>query len=209
MIRLVLVDDHELVREGLKTILRGEPDFDITGEAGTASGLMELVEKNPPDIVLLDARLPDASGPAICRSLSAAHPEVKVLIVSSYSDQDLVDGCLREGARGYVIKDIERFSLKQSVRAVHRGEVVLSPSIAGRIVDRLRSLDGAPAPNRLNSSQIRILQLMGQGLSNREIAAQVHLSENTVKSHVQEIFQKLGVHNRVEAALRAVRDGLI
>lgn len=209
MIRLVLVDDHEMLREGLKTILRGEPDFEIAGETGTAEGLMELVEKSPPDIVLLDARLPDASGPAICRSLSATHPEVRVLIVSTYSDQDLVEGCLREGARGYVIKDIERFSLTQSIRAVHRGEVVLSPSIAGRIVDRLRNRNGLPAPHRLNSSQIRILQLIGQGLSNREIAAQVHLSENTVKSHVQEIFQKLGVRNRVEAALRATREGLI
>ncbi|HYM48932.1 MAG TPA: response regulator transcription factor [Candidatus Limnocylindrales bacterium] len=210
MIRLVIVDDHEMVREGLKTILQTEPDFQIVGEAATARDLVTLAERTRADVVLLDARLPDGSGPDGCRRLTAEHPDVKVLIVSTFSDDDLVDEYLRAGAHGYVIKNIERFSLKQSIRAVYRGEGAVSPEIARRLIGRVREQD-TKSHNKsvLNKSQIEILRLVSQGLSNREIGARVHLSENTVKTHLQEIFDKLEVRNRVEAALRATRGGLI
>jgi DNA-binding NarL/FixJ family response regulator len=212
MIRIVIVDDHEMVREGLKAILESETDFEVVAESSSADNLNELVEKSTPDVVLLDARLPNGqvSGPEACRRLTATHPETHVLVVSTYSDDALVDACIEAGARGYVIKDIERFELKQSIRAVYRGEGVVSPSVARRLLDRVRE-NGSPPGNRppLNEGQTQILRLISEGFSNREIAERVHLSENTVKSHVQEIFRKLEVRNRVEAALRATREGWI
>jgi DNA-binding NarL/FixJ family response regulator len=161
--------------------------------------------------VLLDARLPGVSGPEACRRLLETHPEVRVIIVTTYSDDELVDECIKAGARGFVVKDIERFSLKQSIRAVYRGEGAIAPSITANIIDRLRAQAHTPPPARpaLNHSQLEILRLMAEGFSNREIAARVYLSENTVKSHVQEIYQKLQVRNRVEAPLRATKEGMI
>ncbi|HEX3607287.1 MAG TPA: response regulator transcription factor [Candidatus Dormibacteraeota bacterium] len=212
MIRIAIVDDHEMVREGLRTILHAEPDFDVVAETGLGGALPELVEQAEPDIVLLDAHLPDVSGPEVCRRLRASHPGVKVIIVTTYSDDDLVDECIDAGARGFVVKDVERFSLKQSIRAVHRGEGAIAPAIAGRILERIRAQKTSPqTPPRtvLTAVQTEILRRISEGFSNREIAHQVHLSENTVKTHIQEIFHRLEVHNRVEAAIRATKEGLI
>ena len=210
MIRLVIVDDHEIAREGLKSILEGEPDFEIVGEAATARDLVGLVESTRADVVLLDARLPDGSGPVACRRLTSEHPDVKVLMVSTFSDEDLVDEYLLAGARGYVMKDIERFTLKQSIRAVYRGEGAVSPEIARGLVGRLRDQNKESVKRPvLNAGQVRILRLVSEGLSNREIGVRVHLSENTVKTHLQGIYEKLEVRNRVEAALRATKERLI
>lgn len=211
MIRIAIVDDHEMVREGLRTILKAEADFEVVGETGLGETVGDLVERSSPDIVLLDARLPDVSGPEVCRRLRGSHPDVRVIMVSTFSDDDLVDECIRAGARGFVVKDVEKFTLKQSIRAVHRGEGAIAPAIAGRILDRMRVQTGPaePAAPTFTQVQTRILRLISEGFSNREIAVQVHLSENTVKSHVQEIFHRLEVRNRVEAAIRATKDGLI
>jgi two-component system response regulator DevR len=213
VIRIAIVDDHELVRKGVRVMLRDEPDFEIVGERESAEDIIEFVSQTRPDVVLLDARLTGVSGPEACRLLGETHPEVKVIILTVYSDDALVEESVRAGARGYIIKDVERFELKQSIRAVYRGESVVSPSITGRLLDRMRTQSKAPdtAPDRpiLNEKQTLILRLISEGYSNREIATRVHLSENTVKSHLQEIFARLGVRNRVEAAIRAARDGLI
>ena len=210
MIRIAIIDDHELVREGLKVMLAREPDFEIVGESASADPILELVETTHPDIVLLDARLPGVAGPAACRLLTEAHPEVRVLIVSTYADDDLVQECITAGAKGYVLKDIERFNLKESIRSVHRGEGVVSPAIAATVLDIVRTHREATSTRpELNESQRAILRFISEGYSNREIAERVHLSENTVKSHIQEIFRKLGVRNRVEAALRATKEGWI
>ena len=209
MIRLLIVDDHEMVRAGLRTILESEPDFEIVGETGSADDLEDLVRRTRPDVILQDARLPGVSGAEATRRLAAASPDVKVLIVSTYTDDELIDACLEAGASGYVIKDIERFSLKQSIRAVHNGDAVLSPAVATRVLERLRAPQDEDDEPHLSKSQLEILRLIGGGFSNREIAAKVYLSENTVKSHVQEIFRKLEVRNRVEAAIRAHREGWI
>jgi len=209
-IRLAIVDDHEIVREGLKSILQGEHDFEVVAESDTAERLGELVEKAKPDVVLLDARLPGISGAEACRELVATHPDVAVLMVSTYSDDQLVEECIRAGAKGYVIKDIERFSLKESIRAVARGQGVVSPAVAGKILERLRTKEESPSGGSsmpLSEIRLDILRLIAAGFSNKEIARRIHLSENTVKSHVQEIFRTLGVGNRVEAALTASREG--
>jgi two-component system response regulator DevR len=210
MIRIAIIDDHEIVREGLKSILQCEPGFEVVAESETAEGLGELIEKTHPDVVLLDARLPGISGAEACRGLVAAHPDIAVLMVSTYSDDQLVEECIRAGAKGYVVKDIERFSLKESIRAVARGQGAVSPEVAGKVLERLRTKDESSSrvsAMPLNEAQLKILRLIAAGFSNREIASRIYLSENTVKSHVQEIFRKLGVRNRVEAALTASREG--
>jgi two-component system response regulator DevR len=203
-IRVLIVDDHEMVRVGLKAILQAEPDLQVVGETGVGAEVAELVAARSPDLVLLDARLPDTSGPEVCRQLRRSRPEIPVIMLSSYTDDELVEECIQAGARGYVVKDIERFSLSESIRAVHSGQAVLAPQVAGRILDRVRDrqfqVEGSTV---LNRSQIAILRLVRRGHSNREIAAEVHLSENTVKTHLQDVFRKLGARNRVEAAMLA------
>ncbi len=209
-IRVLIVDDHEMVREGLMAMLRSEPDFEVVGQTGYGEAVAELVESSRPDVVLLDTRLPDISGVEVCRRLSRTHPGVAVVILTTYTDIELVEECLQAGARGYVVKDVERFSLKESIRAVSRGQAVLAPQVAGQIIERMRSRQpGEGRQAGLSASQVAILRLISRGHSNREIAADVHLSENTVKSHVQEIFRKLGVRNRVEAAILAGKSGWI
>jgi two-component system, NarL family, response regulator DevR len=209
-IRVLIVDDHEMVREGLMAMLQPEPDFDVVGQTGRGMGVVELVEATRADVVLLDARLPDVSGVEVCRRLSLSHPEVSVVILTTYTDPDLVQECIQAGARGYVVKDVERFSLKESIRAVYRGQAVLAPQVAGQVIAGARTRQQAGSRRAaLSASQVAILRLISRGHSNREIAAEVHLSENTVKTHVQEIFRKLGVRNRVEAAILAGKSGWI
>jgi DNA-binding NarL/FixJ family response regulator len=209
-IRILIVDDHEMVREGLMAMLQPEPDFDVVGQTGRGAGVVELVEATRADVVLLDARLPDVSGVEVCRRLTDSHPEVAVVILTTYTDPDLVQECIQAGARGYVVKDVERFSLKESIRAVYRGQAVLAPQVAGQVIAGARTRQQAGSRRAaLSASQVAILRLISRGHSNREIAAEVHLSENTVKTHVQEIFRKLGVRNRVEAAILAGKSGWI
>lgn len=212
MIKVLIIDDHEIVREGIKTILQAEPDLEVVGESGTAEQLTRLVNQTRPDIVLLDARLPGVSGAEACRRLTVSHPDVAVLMISTYSDQPLVEECIKAGAKGYVVKDIERFTLKESIRAIHAGGGAVSPAVAATVLERLRATDEVPTqPSSipLSNTQLEIVRLIAAGFSNREIADRVHLSQNTVKSHVQEIFRKLDVGNRVEAALMATRKGWI
>jgi DNA-binding NarL/FixJ family response regulator len=209
MIRVAIVDDHEMVREGLKVLLASEADIEVVGEASSGEHLGELASAAQPDVVLLDARMPGVGGAEACRRLATSHPKIAVLMVSSYSDDELVQQCIRAGAKGYVIKDIERFTLKQSIRAVHRGEGAVSPAIAAKVLGRLHDSaePAAASPRPLTGTQLQVLRLIADGYSNREIGTALHLSENTIKSHVQDIFAKLGVDNRVQAALRANREG--
>jgi DNA-binding NarL/FixJ family response regulator len=213
MIRIAIVDDHQMVREGVRAMLRDEPDFKIVGDRADADDIREFVAATQPDVLLLDARLPRVSGPEACRLLSVSNPELKVIILTVYTDDALVEQSIAAGARGYIIKDVEGFDLKQHIRAVHRGQAVLSPSIAGVVMDRMRMQLVSPAAGPIrpvfSDTQRQILRLISEGYTNREIATRVHLSENTVKSHVQEILTKLGVRNRVAAAISAVRRGLV
>jgi two-component system, NarL family, response regulator DevR len=208
--RIMIVDDHEIVRAGLKAILADDPEFEVVAESGSAERITQLAHRVQPDVVLLDARLPGVSGAEACRQLVTANPDIAVLIVSTYSDDRLVEECIRAGAKGYVIKDIERLSLKESIRAVHGGGGAVSPVIAAKVLNRLRTqeeLASAEPASPLSEGQLKILRLIAAGFTNREIASRVQLSENTVKSHIQEIFRKLDVGNRVEAALKASTEG--
>jgi DNA-binding NarL/FixJ family response regulator len=197
-----------MVREGLMAMLQPEPDIEVVGQTGYGTAVADLVESTRPDVVLMDARLPDISGVEVCRRLAVSHPAVSVLMLTTYTDPDLVQESIQAGARGYVVKDVERFSLKESIRAVFRGQAVLAPQVAGHVIERSRRQSGSRR-SALSESQVAILRLISRGHSNREIAAEVHLSENTVKTHIQEIFRKLGVRNRVEAAILAGKSGWI
>lgn len=211
VIRLLIVDGHEVVRAGLRALLEDERDFEIVADCASADELGTKVDRFRPDIVLLAARLPGVSGAEATRRLRSSHPDVKVVALSSYTDDDLVDALIDAGACGYLVKDIERSELKQSIRRVARGEAVFSPAVAGRFLDRVRARDheGPPVRPTLTESKRIILRLLAEGCSNREIAARVHLSQHTVKSHVQEIFRTLQVRNRVEATTRGLTQGLI
>ena len=210
MIRLVVIDDHEMVREGLKAILSAEPDFEIVGDAANAEQAYELIHRLHPDVILLDVRLPGVSGIEICRSVTERYPEIAVIIVTTFTDEVLVTQCIQAGARGFIVKDIERFDLKRSIRAVARGEAAIDPKAAVAVLAQVRrspqvEQDGPSI--QLSPQQIVILRMVAQGLSSREIATQLYLSENTVKGYVQEILHRLSVKNRTEAVMVAVKQG--
>jgi len=210
MIRLLIIDDHEMVREGLKAMLTAEPDFEIVGDAANAEQAFELIERLHPDVILLDVRLPGMSGIDVCRTVMEHYPETAVIILTTFSDEALVAQCIQAGARGFIVKDIERFDLKRSIRAVARGEAAIDPKAAVAVLAQLRrapQMNQEPSPDPLSPQQIVILRLVAQGLSSREIATQLYLSENTVKGYVQEILHRLGVKNRTEAVMVAVKQG--
>jgi two-component system response regulator DevR len=210
MIRLLIIDDHEMVREGLKAMLSAEPDFTIVGDAANADQAFALIERQRPDIILLDVRLPGASGIEVCRTVTERYPEIAVIILTTFTDESLVEQCIKAGARGFIVKDIERFDLKRSIRAVARGEAAIDTKAAVAVLAQLRRSPqnkNEPVQEPLSSQQIVILRLVAQGLSSREIATRLYLSENTVKGYVQEILHRLGVKNRTEAVMVAVKQG--
>jgi two-component system, NarL family, response regulator DevR len=210
MIRLLIIDDHEMVREGLKAMLTAEPDFEIVGDSANAEQALELIERLRPDVILLDVRLPGESGIDVCRTVTARYPEMAVIILTTYTDETLVAQCIQAGARGFIVKDIERFDLKRSIRAVARGEAAIDPKAAVAVLAQLRrapQVKQEPSIELLSPQQIVILRLVAQGLSSRDIATQLYLSENTVKGYVQEILHRLGVKNRTEAVMVAVKQG--
>lgn len=210
MIRLLIIDDHEMVREGLKAMLVAEPDFEIVGDAANAEQALGLIDHLHPDVVLLDIRLPGVSGIELCSNVTSLYPQTAVIILTTFTEESLVAQCIQAGARGFIVKDIERFDLKRSIRAVARGEAVIDSKAAVAVLAQLRrapQVSQEPSPEPLSTQQIVILRLIAQGLSSREIATQLYLSENTVKGYVQEILHRLGVKNRTEAVMVAVKQG--
>ena len=210
MICLLIVDDHEMVREGLKAMLATEPDFSIVGDAANAEQALELIERLRPDVALLDVRLPGISGVEVCRTVTESYPETAVIILTTFTDENLIAQCIQAGARGFIIKDIERFDLKRAIRAVARGEAAIDSKAAVAVLAQLRrapQATGEVQPEPLSAQQLVMLRLVAQGLSSREIATQLYLSENTVKGYVQEILHRLGVKNRTEAVMVAVKQG--
>jgi two-component system, NarL family, response regulator DevR len=210
MIRLLIIDDHEMVREGLKAMLTAEPDFEIVGDAANAEQAFELIQHLHPDVILLDVRLPEVSGIDVCRTVTERYPEIAVIILTTFTDEALVAQCIQAGARGFIVKDIERFDLKRSIRAVARGEAAIDPKAAVAVLAQLRRAPQVKqelSPEPLSPQQIVILRMVAQGLSSREIATQLYLSENTVKGYVQEILHRLSVKNRTEAVMVAVKQG--
>ncbi len=206
-IRLVIVDDHSIVREGLCSILNAEPDFQVVGEASNGEEALRVVERTRPDVVLLDLKMPGAPGADVCRDITAKRPETAVIILTAFLDSDMIYRCIQAGAKGYVVKDVERADLKRKIRAAARGEGVLDEKAASPVLERLRK--GTAAPVQLTEREVTILRLIAEGLTNKEIGAQLYLSEATVKDQLRKVMDKFGVEHRISAVIAASKQGLI
>lgn len=206
-VRLLLVDDHKVVRQGLRFILDPDPRFEVLAEAGSGEEALRVLSGLEPDAVILDLHLPDAAGAEICRRIVELHPKVAVLILTAFVDRQLVDACLRAGARGYLLKDVENLHLEEQILAAVRGQTPLDPRAAGIVTDFL--LQHEPSTEQLSPREMEVLQLLSQDLTNREIGAELYISENTVKQHVKKILAKLEARNRVEATLKARERNLL
>jgi DNA-binding NarL/FixJ family response regulator len=208
--RVLIVDSHELVRAGLRALLRVDPDLDVVAEAATGGQALALAREHHPDVVLLEARLPDAAGADTCRQLLAIAPRPALAILTELADDASVRACVRAGVQGYLLKDVPAEDLRRGVRALARGEGVIAPRIAPLVLLAVRQAEAnAPSELLLSGRRLAILRLVAEGWSNREIAAQANLSELTVKGYLEDILDTLGARNRVHAAVLAIRRGLI
>jgi DNA-binding NarL/FixJ family response regulator len=204
-IRVLVVDDHPVVRQGLRTFLDLQDDITVVGEASDGTGCVDAALRLHPDVVLLDLRMPGSDGVAALRGLREEGSPARVLVVTSFTEPSAVLPAVRAGAAGYVYKDVDPPALAAAIRAVHAGHVLLHPDVA-RL---LAAGDAKPAGVRLTAREQQVLAEMARGRSNREIARALTLSEKTVKTHVSAILTKLGVKDRTQAALYAVRSGLV
>jgi DNA-binding NarL/FixJ family response regulator len=205
MIRLLIADDHPVVRDGLRGMVAGEPDLEVVGEAATGVEALALVPRVRPDVALVDLRMPELDGVATIRALRERHPEVRVLVLTTFdSDRDVVSA-IEAGATGYLLKDAPRAELFRAIRAAARGEAVLAPAAVSRPVGQLRQ----PATPALTARELQLLELVARGASNREAAARLHVSEATVKTHLVHAFGKLGVSDRTAAVTVALERGLL
>lgn len=202
-IRLVLVDDHEVVRIGLRTLLERFPGIEVVGEAGTAAGAVAETQRTSPDVILLDIRLPDASGFDACRSIQELPGETKVLILTSFADDDTVFQAIAAGAEGYLLKEIDSEGLVQAIRKVAAGQSILDPAVTGRVFGRMKNLSEPVAREKidlLSSQERRVLALVAEGKTNKEIAANLGLSDKTVKNYLSNVLDKLRFSRRSQAA---------
>lgn len=208
-IRLVIADDHAMVREGLRTMLAHHPSIEVVAEAATGAAAVSAVEKHRPDVILLDIRLPDMSGLDVCRKLHERFPAVHTVMLTVYEDEHYVFEALRAGARGYLLKKVTDDELTRVLTSVCAGEVIVDPSLAGQMA--LRSAQGLPVGGtaRLTEREREVLAAMAEGMSNASIAAHLHISEETVKTHVKSLLRKLGALDRTQAVSLALRSGLL
>ena len=207
-IRVFLLDDHEVVRRGVHDLLDAEPDIEVVGEAGTVDHGLARGPAVRPDVALLDIRLPDGDGISVCRELRAAMPDLACLILTSFDDDDALLDAVMAGAAGYVLKQISGADLVTAVRTVAAGRSMLDPATTARLMSNLRGEDRGesdqdPRVAGLSPREREILQLIGEGLTNRQIGQRLYLSEKTVKNHISRLLAKLGVHRRIQAAVIA------
>jgi len=200
-IRVFLLDDHEVVRRGLADLIALESDMEVVGEAGSASEAMNRIPAARPDVAVLDVRLPDGTGVDVCRDIRSALPEIRALMLTSYADDEALFDAIMAGASGYVLKDIRGNDLVAAIRAVAAGKSLLDPAATQRVLERLRV--GQVQDTRLDElteQEKKILDLIGEGLTNRQIGERMHLAEKTVKNYVSSLLAKLGMERRTQAA---------
>ena len=206
VLRIELVDDHEIVRQGLRTMIEAEDDLTIVGEAGTVEEAIRRVGFDSPEIVLMDVRLPDGSGVEACREIRARWPEINVLMLTSFADDEALFASSMAGASGYVLKQIKGSDLLESIRKVGRGESLLDPEMTDRVFRRIRGEElEDPLLAKLSAQERKILEYIAEGLTNRQIAEEMFLAEKTVKNYVSNVLSKLEMSRRSEAAAYAAR----
>ncbi|MGW6395065.1 response regulator [Streptomyces sp. NPDC055103] len=208
--RVFLVDDHEVVRRGLRDLIDDEPDLDVVGEAASAEQALARGPALRPDVAVLDVRLPDGNGISVCRELRSRMPDVACLMLTSFDDEDALLDAIMAGAAGYVLKQIKGSDLVAAVRTVATGQSMLDPATTARLMRSLRDPEAAKPPDDerlavLSDRERSVLDLIGEGLTNRQIAKRLYLSEKTVKNHISRLLGKLGVERRVQAAVIAAQ----
>ena len=216
-IRLILADDHAMVRAGTRELLERQPDLHIVGEAVDGEEAVRLTEELQPDVVVMDVRMPKMSGVEATRRIKAENPEVRVLVLTAHDDDEYVFALLQAGANGYLLKTAEIDELVKAIRAVAAGQSALAPPVAGKVVAQFVggkslldvSTSAQDQYDGLTERELGILRLVGKGLSNKQIGKELFISDRTVQAHLSNIFSKLGVNSRTEAVMRAVRRGWI
>ena len=208
-IRVFLLDDHEIVRRGIRELLEAEGDIEVVGESGLAEEAMRRIPALRPDVAILDGRLPDGSGIDVCREIRSRDPEIKAMILTSYDDDDALFSAIMAGAAGYVLKQVRGTDLVDDVRRVAGGQSTLDPGVIAQVMERIRS--GPPVVKeleRLTAQEQRILELIGRGLTNRQIGEELFLAEKTIKNYVSSVLAKLGLSSRTQAAILANKHGV-
>lgn len=213
-IRVLVVDDHAVVRRGLVAFLDGEPDLELVGDADGGTQALELlarldVEGSLPDVVLMDLQMAPPDGIAVTREIRSRYREVEVVALTSFGEEARVHAALEAGATGYLLKDAEADEVASAIRAAHRGELQLDPAIARRLMQQLRATPPDNPAAKMTVRELEVLRVIGAGRANKEIAAELGISERTARTHVSNILGKLGLHSRTQAALWAVREGLV
>jgi two-component system, NarL family, response regulator DevR len=207
-LKIMLVDDHEIVRQGLKALLNAEPGIEVVAEADSGHEAVSLAKIHAPNVIVMDVRMPDGGGVEACRDIRDANPDIHVIMLSSFSDDEALFNSIMAGAAGFVLKRIRGRDLIEAIRAVGAGKSLLDPEVTKRVLDRLRKAkieDKDPKLARLSAQEERILDLIGEGLTNRQIGERIHLSDKTVKNYVSNILAKLEVARRAEAASYVAR----
>jgi DNA-binding NarL/FixJ family response regulator len=205
MTRVFLLDDHEVVRRGLRELLEAEDDLEVVGEAGTAEEALGRIPATTPDVAVLDVRLPDGDGVEVCREIRSRHPEIACLMLTSYADDEALFSAIMAGSSGYLLKQVRGTDLVDAVRRVGRGESLIDPAMTTKVLERLRHRPEDDELAGLTDQERRILDLIAEGLTNRQIGERMYLAEKTVKNYVSNLLGKLGMSRRSEAAAYAAR----
>ena len=214
-IRVLIVDDHELFRKGLQMVLEAETDIDVVGEASDGNEAIEKAEETSPDVVLMDVRMPKRSGIEATRTIKDTLPSTKILMLTISDEEADLYEAIKAGASGYLLKEISIEEVADAVRAVQQGQSLISPSMASKLLNEFAAMvkrrdERAQVPGpRLTERELEVLKLVAKGLNNRDIGAELFISENTVKNHVRNILEKLHLHSRMEAVVYAVREKLL
>ena len=215
LIRLVIADDHELFRRGLRMVLEDEESIEVVGEAGDGAEAVSMAVEEAPDVIVLDVRMPQLSGIEAARKVKEALPHTKILMLTISDEEDDLYQAIKAGANGYLLKEISIDEIGNAVRSVHGGQSLISPSMASKLLNEFATMikkeeekEEVPAP-RLTPREMEVLEHVAKGMNNREIAEALFISENTVKNHVRNILEKLHLHSRMEAVVYAVREKLL
>jgi DNA-binding NarL/FixJ family response regulator len=214
MIRVMLVDDQEMVRVGFRMILEAESDLSIVGEAGDGAAAIEIAKRAKPDVILMDVRMPRVDGIEACAAIRDQHPSTMVMMLTTFDLDDYVHAALRAGASGFMLKDAPAEQLVEAIRVIARGDALLAPSVTRTLIDEIARLpdtsaDSFPGVGELTERELDVIKLMARGESNREIADDLFVGEATVKTHVGRILAKLGARDRVQAVVAAYESGLV